>query len=444
MNEKRNPLRIVKLEVENIKRLKAVSVTPTTNVVTISGRNDQGKSSLLDSIEMVICGKDSIPERPIRDGQSHAEIVCDFDELIVTRTFSANGGSKLSVETKDGVALKTPQAILDQLTAHISFDPEEFISLCGTPDGRRKQAETLRKLVGLDFTALDAERQQNYDKRTLVNRDLAQAEAKVASLTFDESAPVNEQSASELMQELNRANAFNHTLEAKHQEVRQFKEDIAAADDAIFDYSNKREEALKLIAHYEKEITSWQARKDELHAKHKAGEQELSKVEPVDIAPIESKIASVDTVNATVRANAAFRACKAKINVLREESNVCSRRIDAIDADKKKQLAEAEFPMQGVTFNDSGVLLNNVPFEQGSTARKLQAAVAIGLAMNPRIRVVLIRRGNDLDDDSLAMLEKMAGDQGFQVWLEVVKSSDPSAVVIEDGEVKPSTQKESK
>ena len=43
-------MKIVKLTAENFKRLEAVEITPDGNTVLISGRNGQGKSSVLDSI----------------------------------------------------------------------------------------------------------------------------------------------------------------------------------------------------------------------------------------------------------------------------------------------------------------------------------------------------------------------------------------------------------
>ena len=43
-------MRIVRLEAENVKRLKAVAINPTGAVIKVAGKNKQGKTSLLDAI----------------------------------------------------------------------------------------------------------------------------------------------------------------------------------------------------------------------------------------------------------------------------------------------------------------------------------------------------------------------------------------------------------
>ena len=139
-------MKIVSLETENVKRLKAVRIEPDGTMVVIGGRNAQGKSSVLDSIEMALGGKESAPREPIRRGEKSARVVLQLDGeygLKIVRKFTEKG-STLSIETADGMKPKSPQGLLDQLCNRIAFDPLQFV--------RQKpadQAATLRKLVGL-------------------------------------------------------------------------------------------------------------------------------------------------------------------------------------------------------------------------------------------------------------------------------------------------------
>ena len=51
-------VKINKLEIENVKRIKAVKLEPTANGLTvIGGRNNQGKTSVLDSIAWALAGR---------------------------------------------------------------------------------------------------------------------------------------------------------------------------------------------------------------------------------------------------------------------------------------------------------------------------------------------------------------------------------------------------
>ena len=62
-------LKINKLEIENIKRIKAVKVEPTANGLTIiGGKNNQGKTSVLDSIAWALGGDRYRPSQAQREG----------------------------------------------------------------------------------------------------------------------------------------------------------------------------------------------------------------------------------------------------------------------------------------------------------------------------------------------------------------------------------------
>ena len=93
------------------------------------------------------------------------------------------------------------------------------------------------------------------------------------------------------------------------------------------------------------------------------------------------------------------------------------------------------FPLEGLTFDETGWRLNDVPLAQASQAQKLRLCVAIGCVINPRIKIMLIRDGAWLDDERLALLDELARKNGMQVIVERVGKSDAGAVIIEDGEV---------
>ena len=58
-------IKINKLEIENVKRVKAVKVEPTPNGLTlIGGKNKQGKTSVLDAICWALGGEKYRPSSP--------------------------------------------------------------------------------------------------------------------------------------------------------------------------------------------------------------------------------------------------------------------------------------------------------------------------------------------------------------------------------------------
>ena len=92
-------------------------------------------------------------------------------------------------------------------------------------------------------------------------------------------------------------------------------------------------------------------------------------------------------------------------------------------------------PIDGLSFDSDGVYFKGVPFSQASSAEKLRVSVAMGIAMNPELKVLLIRDGSLLDQKNLKLIAGMANDSGHQVWVERVGSGEECQVIIEDGYV---------
>ncbi len=418
-------MKIVSLEVENVKRIKAVQITPTGELVVIGGRNAQGKSSCLDAIEMALAGKSAIPEEPIRRGSESARVVVTLDDgLVVERTFRGDN-SYLVVKRGDGTKAGTPQALLDSLCSRIAFDPLAFMRAKPT-----EQANQLRGLVGLDFRAQDIARKNAYDHRTDVNRQVKQAEAAAQAMPTVEGAPADEISVADLMAELKRRQATNADVDKAHVSLDEHNRKLAGFQkqltDAEFELASLKVRIENLTGTIAKGTAFIAAETTRVNALPRA-----------NTAEIEQRIAGSETINANVRVNrrrAEILSDAAKIKATADE---LTRQIEAIDAAKSHAMATATWPVPGLGFSDTGVTFQGLPLEQASSAEQLRVSVAIGLAFNPKLKILLIRDGSLLDADSLAIVAKLASDAGGQVWLEVVGNREDCAVVIEDGSAKP-------
>ena len=106
------------------------------------------------------------------------------------------------------------------------------------------------------------------------------------------------------------------------------------------------------------------------------------------------------------------------------------------DAAKAAAIAAAKMPVDGIGFGDGIVTLNGIPFDQASQAEQISTSMALAMAANPRLRIVLIRDAALLDDDSWKIVTETAEKYDCQVWLETVNSDRPGAIVIEDGHVR--------
>ena len=137
-----SPLRILRFQAENFKRLKVVSITPHGNMIQLTGANGSGKSSVLDAIYAALAGKGAAPTVPIREGEESAVITLDLGRIKVTRRFTEHNTS-LVVESEDGAVFPSPQTMLDKLVGSLTFDPLEFTRLSA-----KEQRAALGKLAG--------------------------------------------------------------------------------------------------------------------------------------------------------------------------------------------------------------------------------------------------------------------------------------------------------
>ena len=416
-------MKILRFYGENVKRLKAVEIKPDGNLVQITGKNGHGKSSILDSIAWALDFAAHGQSVPIRKGATTAKIVLDIgdngaSQLVVERRFTEKA-SYLEVRNSEGFKAGSPQKILDDLVGAISMDPVAFLR-----QRAADQVETLRRLVGVDFSALDVERKHLFAERTLVNRDGKNKAGELAGIQFAAEQPYETVDVSALLEEQRQAETENRRRDSADRSLTEAQREVTKHTNRI---AALREE----LASAQSDLDFWNGR---------VGELELQcDVTRIDVEPIRTRIAAANETNAKA---AAWRSKKelhdrlsAEVDGLRTKSASLTQAIDQIDTDKAKTIAAADMPVTGLGFGDGCVTFDGLPLEQASDAQQLEISMAIAAAMNPKLRVLRIRDGSLLDDDALARVAAWAEEKDMQVWMEIVQSDSPTAVWIEDGAV---------
>lgn len=430
-------MKITRLEVSNFKRIRAVTIEPKGAVVQVRGKNGAGKSSVLDSIAALFGGEKLCPKEPIRRGEKEAMVrarvdkYAEFGPVIAERKFrlSEDGTttSTLKLYRDDGLKLDRPQKRLDELIGVLSFDPLQFSRLAP-----KEQAETLRKLVGVDFSLLDARRRTAYDARTVANRQVGQLRARLDALPAVE-APDALLSAAELLEEQDRRRA-------QHDENEGTRRELAAAKERYREVERRIIVGREDIANLEKALSEARAllaadEKDLEAAKHH-GQKVKAEVEALadpDLEEIPRKLREVEAVNDRVRQKQARATLAGELAAAEEEAKKFDFEIAAIDAQKQGTLEAAKFPVPGLAFDEAGVTFGGLPLENASDAQQLRISVAIGAALNPGLRAMRVKDGSLLDEDSLELLREEAEKADLQVFLEQVGEGE--GILIVDGQV---------
>lgn len=403
-------MKIIRLTAENYRRLKAVEITPDNTLQVITGRNAQGKTSVLEAIWAAIGGGAASKDtpRPIRDGEPQASVTLDLGDLHVTRTWDAEKGkTELKVTAPDGARYSTPQTLLDGLVGKLSFDPLEFTRLSA-----KEQRQALLDLLGLDFAAEDRERQRLYDERTETGRA---AHAFGDLPTLEKGAPLNE---------IGTASVVNRLVAAQEQQKRidQHRTNIRVGLDMVDDLGRQIDQLQQRLAGVRATLAEEQAALEACET-------------PADTDALRAELASVEDHDRQARANQRVREQREQQKALEEKYTALGQQIKAIDDHKAGVLAATEMPVDGLGFTDEGVTYNGVPFQQASSSEQIRVSMAMAMALNPTLRVVRILDGSLLDKESMAAIAAMAKANDYQCWIERVEDDSEAAVLIEDGSV---------
>jgi len=434
-------MQLVNLQVEHFKRVNAVEITfGEQAILNISGDNASGKTSILDALEAALAGERSICSEPIHTGSDTAKITITTDTHSIERHFKRADGAKsyttkLVVKTIGGATFSGGQTILDSLGAQtVTFDPIEWVKMGETSDGRKKQLNDLIRILdlgGFDPFTHDAKRKEVYDKRTEANRSLLDAKSRLSAVPVPaKDCPSEYVDVASLSRELEKDQRatieFDIKVNAKNYCIRE-------TEQMIVTFTENVERLQRELQQAKSALDGW---KDSLKS---TSEEVKGMVAPESNAEsLRSQIANAETVNNAVR----NKVMHGKLSQTHSEHEATvagiSKQLEELDTLKRKSIESAVMPVDGLSFDsEKGELIfTGVPFAQASSAQQIRVAVALAMAKNPKIRVILIRDGSLLDRKSYALLEELAKKYNFLVVMESVMPHSKSAIEIVDGSVK--------
>jgi recombinational DNA repair ATPase RecF len=386
-------MRIIHFFSENYKRLKVVEFDPDKNMVVISGKNGQGKSSVLDAIWSTFkyaAAKKKVIE-PVRHGEDRAKTVIVMDDYTITRTFKGDD-STLRIETNDGTIVKSPQALLDKIVGDLSFDPLVFAN---AKDADRRQI--LRDIFALNLSDFDAKDFELKEQRLEKGRELKALDGRLRSLKPPtEHEPADEISASDLIRQMT--------------EIASDSEKISNLRNRIKDMTNELNAIL---------------------TKHNGND--LKKT----LISLKEQIDNIEVRNARAREITEYMRIRKLHDSASGDLDKLKSKIELNKIERDEAIESANIPINGLKIREDGVFIHDIPFDQISQSEKIKASLSIAIAANPELRVIRIIDGSLLDSESMSLVGDIAKEHDMQIWIErVADSNDSVGVIIEDGEIK--------
>ncbi len=405
---------IASLEIENVKKVKAVRLSPTeTGLTLIGGDNGQGKTSVLEAI-MGCLGGDAF-KQPVHDGADKGTVNITLSNgVLVKRTYTATGGSRLDVT--DATGKKGGQSLLSAFVSAFALDVGEFMNAAD-----KKKADILLKVIGVNPQPFEEKIRTREADRLLKGRERDRAKGNAESLPyfegFDDKLDGN--AISGQMTE-----ALSHNAA-----IRQASNDVQAKR-GCWQLANQRVEQAKEALRTAQEAFE-KAQLEFVQAEEKAG----TVGQPVDTQAISAKLQEVTEYNEKVSANLARKAAQDLHAQLADEYKSISGEIEDVRMELRALLEGANLPYPGLGVNDGVLEFNGRPWSTLSESERLILATAVSRAVMPQCKFVLIDGMERMDKKTLRTFTGWLVAQGLQAIGTRVGDGSENSIIIEDGEV---------
>lgn len=410
-------VKINKLELENVKRVRAVRLEPTASGLTvIGGRNGQGKTSVLDAIAWALGGEKYRPSKAERDGSVlPPEIRVELSNGIIVERKGKNSALKVT----DPSSGRRGQKLLDEFVEQLALNLPKFMEASD-----KDKAGTLLNIIGVgdQLAALDKQEAELYQERLMVGRVADQKQKYAAELPQYEGVPEDLVSASELIRQQQDILARN----AQRQQWAREYDAIMAERDKI-DY---------LIEKNKQELIELQNRAILLEQQARDAQKSPREMEMESTAELEANIAQIDEINAKVRANLDRAKAVEDARQYTAQYNDLSGKIDQVRGQRRALLDGAELPLPGLGVENGALVYNGQAWDCMSSSEQLRVATAIVRKLNPECGFVLVDKLEQMDAQTMKEFGAWLEGEGLQVIAtRVTSAGEDCTILIEDGTV---------
>lgn len=402
-------MKINRLEIENVKRIKAVKIEPRENGLTlIGGNNNQGKTSVLDSIAWALGGERFKPSQATREGSvipPNLHIVMN-NGLVVERK-----GKNSALKVTDPNGNKGGQQLLNEFVEQLALDLPKFMESSG-----KEKAQTLLQIIGVgdQLVELEKEEKELYQERLYIGRTADQKEKFAKEQPYFPEAPKDLISPSDLIRQQQEILTRNGENQRKRENLHKLEQDYQKINDAL----------------------------SELLAKQKKIEEDLriARLSAADLqdestAELEESISNIEEINRKVRANLDKEKAEDDAKGYRSQYNKLTEKISDLRSKKNSLLNSAELPLPELSVAEGELIYKGQKWDNMSGSERLKVSTAIVRKLNPDCGFVLLDKLEQMDMETLKEFGLWLESEGLQAIATRVSTGDECSIIIEDGYV---------
>ena len=410
-------VKITALEAENVKRIKAVALTPSpTGLTLVGGNNNQGKTSVLDALAWALGGDRFRPDAAQRDGAlapAHLKVTLS-NGVVVERK-----GKNASLTVTDPTGRRSGQQLLNAFVEPLALDLPRFMDATD-----KEKADILLRIIGIgtELHTRDMEIKALYDKRTFTGQLAAQKKHFAEELISYPEAPDEPVSASDLIRQQQDILARNGENQRKRNQFAQL--------------TGLLEQQKKVVADLEFQLNTEKQRLASMQADVKIAQTSAADLQDESTAELEASIRDIEETNRKVRANLEKARAEDEAAKYASDYDKLTEQITQKRADRMALLNGADLPLPELSVEDGALTYKGKHWRDMSGSDQLRVAAAIVRRLNPDCGFVLLDKLEQMDMATLSEFARWLEAEGLQAIATRVSTGSECQIIIEDGMVK--------
>ena len=409
-------VKIAALEAENVKRIRAVSLEPSpTGLTVIGGNNNQGKTSILDTIAWALGGDRYRPSNPARDGSTippRIKITLS-NGLIVERA-----GKNSALKVTDPNGQKRGQQLLNSFVEELALNLPKFME-----QSSRDKAETLLQVIGVgdQLHALELQERELYNRRHAIGQIADQKKKFALEMPYYPDAPAAPVSAYELIQRQQAILAHNGENQRKRMRATELERQC---DDLRGKIHSLVQELDKLQSAYDTAVADFET-----------AQKTAAELQDESTAQIEQDLENIEAINVKVRANSDRERAEQDAQQYSQQYDDLTGQLESVRKAKIDLLAGAVLPLEGLSVEDGELTYRGKKWDGMSGSDQLKVATAIVRALNPECGFVLLDKLEQMDLQTMQIFGQWLETQNLQAIATRVSTGSECTIIIEDGHV---------
>ncbi|WP_251920553.1 AAA family ATPase [Ligilactobacillus salivarius] len=407
-------MKINKLEIENVKRVKAVKAEFTPNGLTvIGGNNNQGKTSILDAIAWALGGNKYKPSQAQRQGSvtpPHLHVVMN-NGLIVERS-----GKNSTLKVIDPNGKKGGQQLLNDFVEELAINLPKFMESTS-----KEKANTLLQIIGVGpkLQELEMKEGELYNERRTIGQIADQKKKFAEEQTYYPDAPHELVPVNELIKQQQDILARNGENQRKRDNLKSLEEQ----------HTFQARKVSQLMEELEKE----QAKLAELTEDVNVAKKSVLELKDESTEELERNLAEIDETNRKVRANLDKDKAEEDANQYIDKYLALTKEIESVRKEKSNLLNSADLPLPKLSVDNGELIYKGQNWDNMSGSDQLKVSTAIVRKLKPDCGFILLDKLEQMDMKTLEEFNQWLEQEQLQGIATRVSTGDECSIIIEDG-----------